>query len=231
MSGYLRWLASRPQRLKSVCEDVEALRERVIGAGVRGRTCTLVAQTALGWRTVIAYAIDCGVLEPQEAEALWQRVLAALLAVGQHQGEGLVEADPTTQFLELVGTALSSGQAHLATPDGLMPARAQRWGWRVESAGPSCGERREQGRRIGYLDGDDVYLLPDAVMQVLAALRSSGESITLSRSALAKRLLERGVLRADERGTRGTLTVRKVVEGRRANVWHIKATALGAEAS
>jgi hypothetical protein len=231
MSGYVRWLAGHPQRLGSVGEDVDALRKLVMGAGVQGRTSTLVAQTALGWRTVIDYGIDCGALQPKEAELLWQRVTAALLAVGQHQREGLLEADPTTQFLDLVGTVLSSGQAHLATLGGLMPSQAQRWGWRLEASGPFSGERHEQGRRIGYVDADDIYLLPDAVMQVVAALSSSGESITLSKSALAKRLRERAILLADEHGTRGTLTVRITAEGRRVSVWHIRATNLGADAN
>ncbi len=225
MAGYLRWLAGQPARLGSAPSDASLLRAELIGIGSHQRTASLLAEAALGWRTLLDYAGHCGALTDVAADATWGRVLTALKTCGAQQSSHDADADPAARFTELIAAALSSGRAHLAAVGGNAPPKAWRWGWRDDGTGVNP-PWREQGPRVGWVDNDDVYLLPDVAMEIVR--HGSGEPIALSKSAMAKRLYERRLLLADELKTRGTYTVRKKVQDRRANTWHLRAADFGA---
>jgi hypothetical protein len=231
MAGYIRWLAAHPERRGSVVETIEQLRQTLIGKAAHPRTATMAAEAALGWRTVLDYAHDRGALSEDEAEQLWRRVLSGLAKVAEQQAHQGRDADPVSRFLELISQSLSAGQAHLANRDGDAPGDAHRWGW--ERRGPALAQSpwRPKGERIGYIDGDDVLLLPDAAMAVVAGSPNCADPIAISGTSMAKRLSERGILRAGERAKRGTLTVRRTLEDRRQNVWLLSTTALGVNAA
>ena len=228
MAGYIGWLANHPQRLSNIRQSVEAHRAGLLDLGSHRRTATLLAELALAWRTVLDYALDCSALTVQEAEQYWTRIQAALVTAGQAQSDHDSDADPAARFTELVSAALASGRAHLADTDGLTPQHPQRWGWRNDSTGPYPADWRAQGPRIGYIDGDNVYLLPDAVMKAIAD-STSADPIAISQKTLSKRLHERGILLAAERTSRQTLVTRKTVEKRRLSVWHLLAHHLGVD--
>lgn len=226
MAGLVRWLAANPARLDAAAGDVRTLRATLEGAGGHRRTPAVLAEAALGWRTLLDYAQSVEALTAADSEALWQRVLAALGQVGEQQGDQDADAEPTARFLDLLSSAISSGLAHLASTAGTRPAEQPgRWGWRQDRDYPA--EWREQGACVGYVDGDDVYLLPDAALTAMTRL-SQQEPLSLNKTTLAKRLNERSVLIASELSTRGTLTVRKQINGRRQVTWHLKAHHLGA---
>jgi predicted methyltransferase len=165
MSGYLSWLARHPARLAAVPADTVEMRAQLIGTGSHNKTPSLLAEVALGWRTVLDYATDSRALTAEQADATWPHVYAALQICGAQQSEHS-DADPTSRFVDLVVAALSSGRAHLAAVNGGTPMHAQRWGWRDDGTGVHP-PWREQGQRIGWVEDDDIYLIPDATMKVV----------------------------------------------------------------
>src|SRR5262249_20591581 len=148
---------------------------------------------------------------------------AALLEVAAAQGEHLRDAEPTAQFLRLLAGALASGRAHVACPDGTAPAEPKGWGWRDEET-PSGSYCRPLGRRVGWLDGPDLYLEPESVYaEVQELARHQGESLPTTPLALRKRLQERGLLASTEQSK---LTNRRTLEGRERAVLHLRADCL-----
>src|SRR5439155_983782 len=85
--------------------------------------------------------------------------------------------------------AMSSGRAHVAAPDGNRPnAGGGAWGWRLNA----YGTHEPMGDRVGWLDGEDLYLDPDAAYAAVQRLgQEIGDRIALTPQTLRKRLKER----------------------------------------
>src|SRR3989440_13062962 len=82
------------------------------------------------------------------------------------------------------------------------------------------------GNRVGWLEGDALYLDPDAAYAVVQRLgQEIGDRIALTPQTLRKRLKERGILATCETQRR-MLTVRRTLEGQRREVLHLRAEAL-----
>ena len=122
-----------------------------------------------------------------------------------------------------------TGRAHLATSSGQPPENPSAWGWRQLPAGMTA-EWRPQGARIGWVEGEELYLIPDEAYACVRRLApEGGEGLMIGPKTLSKRLQERGLLAGCDPG-RGTLTVRHRAEGARHEVLHLTAGALsGAE--
>jgi hypothetical protein len=118
---------------------------------------------------------------------------------------------------------MSSGRAHVAAPDGNRPnANGGAWGWRLNA----YETHEPMGDRVGWLDGEDLYLDPDAAYAAVQRLgQDIGDRIALTPQTLRKRLKERGILATCETQRR-MLTVRRTLEGQRREVLHLRAEAL-----
>ena len=142
------------------------------------------------------------------------------------------------QFLAaepLPGWTSTSSEPSGATGSGASsnaPPMPMRWGWRRRTVG--TGDFQEvqwepKGDRVGWIEGEDVYLQPEAAYQAARRFASdSGDGFSLAIRTLHKRLHERGLLASTDAG-RDTLTVRRMLEGRRHNVLHLRADTLTAE--
>ena len=117
---------------------------------------------------------------------------------------------------------------------GAVPEHPHSWGWRAkdnlgnyldgEWHGSSSCEWHPQGRRIGWIEGDNLYLDPTGAFAIVQEMsRRTNHPIPLTEQTLRKRLHEAGKL-ANIDETRETLTVRKTVDGRRREVLHLKVT-------
>src|SRR5262249_31050450 len=139
-------------------------------------------------------------------------------------------AEPAQLFVRLLADALASGRAHIAGPDGTEPENPSAWGWRHVTIGVGHSEREEwqgQGRRVGWVEGTDLYLLPDAAFAEAQALAAQqGEALPVSARTLWRRLRERGLLASwDE--ARKRYTVRRRLQGHdRREVLHLRQDAL-----
>src|SRR5437870_4965747 len=108
-------------------------------------------------------------------------------------------------------------------PDGERPLDAETaWGWRRDA----YAAWEPKGERVGWVDGEDLYLLPDAAYAAVQRLgQEIGDRIALTPQVLRKRLKERGILLTCETQRR-MLTVRRTLEGQRREVLHLHRDAL-----
>ena len=241
MSAFLRWLAPKIHEARSkVGARVEELRGELHRDGWHGRTADQVANLLLGLRAFARFAREVDAISEDESAVLLETGRNVLLRIASDQVGLQEQADPVRRFLELVSSAITSGRAHVASTAGKVPEGAEGWGWRLAGEGDDRewspeAERhgevwRAQGRRIGWLDGEDLYLDRDAAAGAAAEVaRSLGEALAMRPATLVKRLGERGLLRStDLEGARRTYTVRKRgLEGKRRDVLHLAASTFG----
>jgi hypothetical protein len=227
MAGFIRWLAGRyDQVLATLPAQVSELRQQATVSGLHRRTPGIVASLAIGLKYFLDFAKDTGAIDAAQADALWHRGWLALGQVAAKQEAFHKASEPTRRFIELLLSALASGHAHIAGPDGGCPQdMPEAWGWRWKGVGHGPYERNDwqfQGDRVGWVEGDTVYLDPEASYrsaQVMVAGSADGLGITAQ--TLRKRLHERGLLVKDD--SRETLTVRRVLEGRTRQVLQLVA--------
>jgi hypothetical protein len=143
-----------------------------------------------------------------------------LLKAAAAHAKHVEAAEPTALFLRLLLAALASGRAHVAGRDGGAPESAQAWGWREENSDDST--LRPQGRRVGWVEGNDLYLEPEASYAAAQELaRDQNEALPVSPRTLHQRLKERSLLTSwDSKRQRNT--VRRTLEGvRDREVLHV----------
>jgi Domain of unknown function (DUF3854)/Domain of unknown function (DUF927) len=223
MAGYIQWLADRYDELQAQFQhDVDELRDQVASTVQHRRTPTAIAQLALGWRNYLAFAEDVGAISPQEREQLWNRVWSSLQQVATTQVEHQREVDPVIRALDLIRSAINGGHAHVAGVDGDESEDPQAWGWRshvVNQDGDT--EWRPQGTRIGWTEGDDLYLDMTSTYGVIQRLAtSSGNPLLMELQTLKKRFAQQGMLLTTD-PKRNRLEVRRTVEGKRISVLHL----------
>jgi hypothetical protein len=230
MSGYIVWMLAHYEALQDARADVlPSLRDWAASHGIGRRTATVVAELAWGWCALMCFARDAG-LAQGEVAAFTSFGLQVLIDAGRRQRHLQAESDPVSRFIALINSALASGRAHVACVRGECPPKPEAWGWREI---PS-GEDRSwmpQKERIGWIDGTDLYLEPEAGLAVVQQVaRDGGDPLLIDSRTLHRRLHERGLL-VNVDVNREVLTVRRVLEARRRDVLHLHADALGLEES
>jgi hypothetical protein len=232
-AGYVKWLAPRyGEILRGLRDDVAKVRQEALQSGSHRRTPEIVANLAVGLRYFLEYAQESGAITKTLAEALWEDCWKALGEVASAQREHQASSDPVRRFLELLGAAISSGNAHVAGPEGNEPENPRGWGWREVTVGTYEHERTEwrpQGNRVGWVDGPSLYLDADAAYAAAQEVgRKLGDAIVLTPRALHKRLNERELL-VNTPISRETLKVRRTLGGRRREVLHLRSGCLSPE--
>ncbi len=224
MAGYLQWLSPMFEEMRVELSDgVESLRSGSSGQGHR-RASTTEANLIIALQNFLIFAHEIGALGEESSQEIERRAIEGILAATAAQVPHQVDADPVLRFLEMLPAALSSGVAHVVTANGGVPEPAAPWGWRRRAHGGSespGGEWQPQGIKIGWLEGDDLYLDQQAAYRAAqGVIGGAGEVIPVSVRTLARRLNERGLLRSiDATGSR--LTVRRNLEGTRRHVLHL----------
>src|SRR5215217_2549343 len=226
MAGYVSWLAARYEEIRErLPEERRELREEVTRSGQHKRTPGIAADLGLGLRYFLTYAEETGAVSPEEAQELWERGWKAILEAADLQEAHQSVSEPTKRFIELLRSAISSGRAHLASTDGEKPEVSPvALGWRKTDS--EYGDWRPQGDRIGWVDGEDLYLESGASYRVAQSQAQGAEALAVSERTLRKRLKEKGYLiSTDEK--RQTLTVRRTIEGLKSrNVLHLRLSSL-----
>lgn len=220
LSGFLRWMAGRHLELQDLCRGwLPELREAAAESSDHRRTPEIAANLAVGWRLFLWFAESAGALSPDEREQMWRRAWIglgrAVTAQSYHQRGG----EPAQRFIELLRSALASGRAHLAGPDGAKPdVDGGAWGWRRSQR----DEWEPKGERVGWLvPGDQVYLDSDAAYAAAQKLgHEIGDRLAITPQTLRRRLNEAGVLVSTD-ASRQVLTVRRSLEGQRRDVLHL----------
>jgi hypothetical protein len=216
MAAFVRWLAPQYEEVKSrLRQEQTDLRERARAEGQHARTPGIFASLALGLRYFLDFAKDTGALGEEEATELWTRGFAALAEAAAHSSHCVTAAEPTRLYLQLLCGAIASGRAHVAGTDGNEPQTPQSWGWRREEFGNNPPSWRAQGRGIGWLDGDFLYLEPTAAFAMAQEVGAvTGEGLAIGSRTLATRLREAGLLtQVYQSGGKVRNTIARVVEG------------------
>jgi hypothetical protein len=216
-SAFIQWLATDNLigKLKARRnDDLESWRDHWLkeSSAAHKRHASNLAHITYAWRTWLDFVSESGAQKKAETEALWEeRILPALGKCGAAQAKWLVSENPADRFIELIRAALSSGVAHLTHTDGKRPDSdiALSCGWRDDDT--------PRSKRIGFVDADGIYLIPDSAYEVAA---SFGEGITVTQTVLWKRLFEAGKILRDE--TRGTFRIRKFPSGVAHDLVHLK---------
>lgn len=218
MAGYIRWLAPQMEWIRSRLREEQAkLRDEARGEGQHARTPGIIADLTIGLEYFLEFAVDAKAITSEDRKALLDRGRAALAAAGAAHGSNIAAAEPTGQYLRLLSSALASGAAHIASRDGSQPHDARSWGWHLEGT-----IWRPQGSCIGWLVNDQVYLEPDAAYACAQSIaHKQGESLTVGEQTLRHRLKDKNLLVTTD-PTREKLVVRRVLQGVRREVLHIK---------
>jgi Domain of unknown function (DUF3854) len=227
-AAYVRHLAAAHEQVEAARrEELEALRGHRADASEHMRTPAAVAELQIGLRCFLAFAVDVGALSGAEADQLQHTGAAALQQLGRRQRTYLLSSEPAQRFVELLGSAISSGAAHVADPSGGAPSEPGLWGWREVESGDHTNWRA-QGSRVGWVEGDELWLEPDAAYAVAQDVaRRVGDPFTVARTTLNKRLAERGFLSSTDLQTeRSCVPVRRVIGGQRRQVLHLASATL-----
>jgi hypothetical protein len=232
LAGFIQWVATSYTEVQERFRNrVEELRVQAAGSGLHRRTPVIVAHLFAAWELWLEYAVGAAAVTADEAADLRTRCWAALGEAAAAQARYQAASEPCRRYLELLSAAIACGRAHVASREGRAPKSPDAWGWREASSSTSTlprGDHRPQGELVGWIDGEDLFLEPDASYAVVQTLgRDGGDALNVSAITLRRRLKDRGLLRSIDAG-RETLTVRRVLGGQQRHVLHVSARALGA---
>jgi hypothetical protein len=223
LSGYLCWIAGQRDVLEADLRSwLPELRQAAAGSAAHRRTPDIVANLAAGWHYFLSFATAAGAITEDERGRLWARAWDAIGKAAAAQSSHQAAGEPAQRFVELLGSALASGRAHLASPDGDHPDMdGGAWGWRRTQS----GDWEPKGERIGWLaEGGHVYLDSDAAYAAAQRLgHEVGDRLSVAPQTLRKRLKERGILASTDEN-RQVLTVRRMLEGQRRDVLHLSSS-------
>jgi hypothetical protein len=238
-AAYIRWLAARYEVLKKTNEvrhKVERARDNFARTlktdlpKMHSRTPTTLADFSVGLDYFLTFATEIGAISKEEADAYRDRCFGVLISLAHEQVEHLRTADPTTQFLDLIRAAITSGRAHVCdvssntVPLNVVPSL---WGW-IEGREQTL--KRDDGYEpviaptwiakgdcIGWIEADhtgyaELFLEPTVAYNIAQIMgNSSGSAVGLSRDTLWDRLKEKRLLkRTDEKRT----TIVKRIQGK-----------------
>jgi len=213
-SAYVRHLAEAG--LPDVAGEIVRLRSEI--EAVHRRTPEIVANFQIGWDRFLRFAVECAGLSRDEGDALRSMGHEALLTMVVEQELHQQSEDPARRAILLLESALASGEAHVAGANGDSPGNQEAWGWRKADFVVGW---LPQGVRVGWISEGQLYVESEVFYTLVQKLASAGGTpLGLSSATLHRRLHEGRYLLSRE-ANRGTLTIRKTLQGRRRNVLHL----------
>lgn len=229
MAAYIRWLAPRitevRRRRPAWCRRLATMFQDT----AHPRSASAGADLLVGFAAFLVFAVEVGAIDRARRRELWQDATTAIQAAVGEQRAKVEGTDPVVRFLALLRSALASGTAHVTGPDKDVPiAPADRALAPVNQRGPlPLGwSRREDrwvpgGAHIGFVDGDDLLLLPNETFRLVERVaREQGSGLGISPRMLGRLLAEGGHLVLREQ-VRDRYTVRRTLAGARVDVFHL----------
>jgi DNA primase len=220
--GFICWIAPQYEALKQRLRDrALAVRDLLQRDDRHRRTAAIVGELQSGFELALAYLQEIGAISGEKAAELVKTCTAALASAAEAQGQHQLAAEPASLFMRLLRSAISSGQGHFASRhEPQPPPNAESAGWRVDPM-QAGGPLKPLGDRLGWVDGDSLYLEPDAAFKAAQGMASESEGIPISVITLGKRLREHGYLASTEQD-RGHMTVRVTIGGKRLSLLHLR---------
>jgi hypothetical protein len=184
MSGFVCWMAPRYERIMAKLPSrIVALRQRAERSNQHRRTPDIVANLMCGLNLFLRFCSDKEILSSNEIRTIQTEAWNALGVAAAAQVREQRADEPAQRFLDLLSAVLSSGEAHL----------------KDARSGNSIGA--SAGRCVGWIDGENVLLEPDAAFAEAQKMAGQqGESLPVAKNTLWKRLREKGFLARWEKG-------------------------------
>lgn len=232
-AGFIRWVSGRYEQVqKALQREIVSFRDKQVVGSQAGsppahrRTPDNFCNLAAGLKLFLQFAREIRAVNGRTVDRLWKRSLTALDSLIAHQQQTQKSADPTRAFVLTLPALMSSGRGHLATFDGKKPEQPGAAGWRLTKGGDNW---EPQGPRIGWVDGDDVFLEPRTTFTaVQQMLRESGDYLSLSLATLKRRLKQARLLASTDE-PRESITVRRTTEGHQRELLHFFYSSLSLE--
>jgi hypothetical protein len=207
--AYLQHLAPQGDDLRDTLRRrFEELRGKARVEG-HDRLPESVAHMFIGFEMGIAFAVKVGAIGEERAQELLSQGWITFVALAKDHAKILQEERPTRVFIGALQEALVSGRAWLAD----------------RSTGKvSSGSSGQGAEKIGWVDGEGIYLLPDTAFAFATERLRYRGGVALSERALRTMLHKDNLLL---RGDEERLTTKKRCEGTSTSVLWLRRDALG----
>jgi hypothetical protein len=225
MSAYLVWLAANLDRLKSEfpalvvqLADSETARPLSIS---HPRAPGIYASLVAAVEIFSEFLQECDLMTFVEINAFQAEIESALQLAFEGQRTYQDDQDPCLRFVELIQTALASGDAHLPDKNTqeAPKVRPHACGW--GRSGPGSEDYTPNGKRIGWFDppkaphSAKVYLLPDAAFEVAQSIAGRQRQPFFGGNAksLWRMMMHRGFVEGEENRAESRPFKRKTIDG------------------
>jgi len=233
MSSYIQYISKNYDRVKKDNDKVFNEYRKKFNNDNYGRTIDNAVNIFIGISIFLKFAFTKNILTADEAKKIRSRHEEILMDYLDSNKEAQASEDPVDRFIELLRSALSSGDAYICEFSGGVPQNgmASALGWTVSAA--SDISPFAKGKKIGWLHNNNIYLLPEEVYSLIVEKsRKQGKAFEVTQRTINKRLSERGILvQTKERKNKGKaekrLTISKTIEGANQNVIVIDSKTLG----
>jgi hypothetical protein len=207
---------------------IRHFRTEAIAAGfasAHARTPSDYASLRVGLCLLFEFATQSGAFSPAEAGELEERAELALRDLMARQADNQTEENEVIRFFALLQSALSAGHCHVSDKhhQGAPKDLPHFWGWRSipsPEAGSTMEQQKPQGKRIGWTDGQTLWLDGEATQATVQAYaREQGGLFEIGKNTLWKRVHEKGLLTATtfEKGKLRKLAVKQRFGG--PSIW------------
>ena len=245
-TGFLEWVAPRYEQEREELKSQQMIfRDDVFrDCSAHPRVVANAADLLAGIEPILVFALGIGAIDQHGFDGYWSRAQDALLASLEGQEENRVEQDPAERFLELLVSAVATGKAYLVwDPEDQVSAydSAKLRGYQKitrrvpvrpagsepdpQDDGPEFEEKEfyePQGRQIGWWRCHNIYLDPQASMEIAQLLaRDAGQApLPFGKKAMGKRLAQADKLESSSKGRNTAKFRTDCVE---MDTWHILA--------
>ena len=221
MASFLQWIAKEAKngQLTQLIEvALECSREN-IGQSGHARTKDNLANLLMGLRVFLHFCEDVGELSYQITERFMDRAIETVQSLVTLQASLDHDSSDAQRFLELIQIAVSSGKAHIESSLGGKPENSRALGWREVDTGQFT-RVEAMGPRIGWINGETLYLSPGASLSAVKSISSTLDNhFGSSERSISKSLREAGLL---SRCDKGRNTKKVSILGIRQNVYAFK---------
>ena len=180
MAGYVRYVGANHEKLarelpgrRDMMRD--KLRPRL--AGCHPRTPDAIAALAVGFGTLLSYAVNIGALDEERARRLLTHAEQGLIEAAKAHVEATSGGDPATRFVEVLRSLFASGKAYVRDREtGKEPAGWEELGWEDETDDKAADMYRPRrgAEFVGWADREHLYLDKEAAYAAVAHFATRG---------------------------------------------------------
>lgn len=180
MAGYVRYVGANHEKLarelpgrRDMMRD--KLRPRL--AGCHPRTPDALAALAVGFGTLLSFAVNTGALDEERARRLLTHAEQGLIEAAKAHVEATSGGDPATRFVEVLRSLFAAGKAYARDREtGKEPAGWEDLGWEDETDDKAADMYRPRrgAEFVGWADREHLYLDKEAAYAAVAHFATRG---------------------------------------------------------